>query len=340
MKGITGRNLAKYLGALILSCADLVLAQSVLAASQPYRSIVVFGASLSDSGNAFVIQANPTDFGFEPGCDLATASNVPPYEELDDLFIPETSYSRGGHHFTNGATWVEYLARDVGLSGSVRPALRNVGLKAQNYAVGGARARDFPCRFNLMDQLNAYLNSAQQVPADTLFIFDIGSNDLRDALADLPNDPAPILTAGLSSIGSAIQQLYSVGGRKFLIANSPDFGQTPAVQIINTGFPGAAFAAQQLTLGFNGGLLGVKAALSGLEGIEIRIVDLFTLLNRIIEQPEDYGITETKVPCITPNSPPYTCKNPGEYLFWDGIHPTKTVHKAMADEARNTLFAP
>ncbi|MBQ0721123.1 MAG: SGNH/GDSL hydrolase family protein [Gammaproteobacteria bacterium] len=324
-----------------LFCSSMLGAYSASAQPPPFDSIVVFGASLSDSGNDFVVLSNPEQFGFEPGCDLTTPSNVPPYANLDDLFIPSASYSRGGHHFTNGATWVESLASATGLSGTLRPALRNEGEKAQNYAVGGARAVDLPCRFNLMDQLGAYLSSGHRVSDETLFIFDIGSNDLRDALADLPNDPAPILTAALSNISDAIQTLYAVGGRQFLIANAPDFGQTPAVQILDGSVaPGAAFAARQLALGFNDGLTGLQLGLSALPAIDIRSLDLFALFNEILAEPEDFGISETEMPCITPNIPPYVCKKPNQFLFWDGIHPSKAVHKVMADEARKVLFAP
>src|SRR5437773_11819355 len=53
--------------------------------------IVVFGDSLTDPGNAFVITHQVS---------------VPPYQ-----LIPDFPYARGGHHFSNGKTWVEQLAR-------------------------------------------------------------------------------------------------------------------------------------------------------------------------------------------------------------------------------------
>jgi outer membrane lipase/esterase len=35
-------------------------------------------------------------------------------------------------------------------------------------------------------------------------------------------------------------------------------------------------------------------------------------------------------PCVTPNVPPFTCQAPDEYLFWDGIHATATVHTLVS----------
>ena len=96
-------------------------------ARAPYSAIVVFGTSLSDSGNAFALRGG---------------TNTPPDYILDPLLVPAAPYARGGHHFSNGATWVEQFARSLRLAGSVRPAFGSGSRKATNYAVGAARAYD------------------------------------------------------------------------------------------------------------------------------------------------------------------------------------------------------
>lgn len=328
----------KYSGwfiALALLCG----ASQGFARPSSYDGIVVFGASLSDSGNAFTLLSNPGDFGFDESCDLGTPHNVPPYDAIDDLFIPDGTYARGGHRVTNGANWVEQLARSNGLSGSVRPALRSDSPQARNYAVGGARANDYPCRFNLSDQLNAYFADFATSSPDTLFIFEIGGNDLRDVLAG---------EADLAAIGSAIYNiqesvlaLYATGARNFLLVNVPDFGQTPAVQIIDQYYyPGAAAAANDLAVGFNYGLTSLADGLALIPDIEIDVLDLYALFEHILANPDDYGIENTVDPCIMPGVPPFACADPDTYLFWDGLHPTKAVHEIMAQEAAVTLATP
>ena len=74
-------------------------------------------------------------------CGLVPA-NVPPYDMLDDFLVPVGSYARGGHHVSNGKTWVEVLARNLGLGGNANPALRDRGINSSNYATGSARARN------------------------------------------------------------------------------------------------------------------------------------------------------------------------------------------------------
>ncbi|MDH5661280.1 MAG: hypothetical protein OEY65_09800, partial [Gammaproteobacteria bacterium] len=99
---------------LILFSLGILFTSTLLAQQKPYDSIVVFGSSLSDPGNAFVVLSDPSSFGFDETCGLLTRMNVPPYDTLDDLFIPDGTYAIGGHHVSNGATWVELLARNKG----------------------------------------------------------------------------------------------------------------------------------------------------------------------------------------------------------------------------------
>lgn len=85
----------------------------------PYSGIVVFGTSLSDSGNAFALRGS---------------ANTPPDYDVNPLLVPNAPYMRGGHHFSNGATWVEQFARSLGLAGTVRPAYGSESPIAGNYA--------------------------------------------------------------------------------------------------------------------------------------------------------------------------------------------------------------
>jgi outer membrane lipase/esterase len=40
---------------------------------------------------------------------------------------------------------------------------------------------------------------------------------------------------------------------------------------------------------------------------------------------------------VTPNIPPFTCREANEFLFWDGIHPSKAGHAIIAQEAAEVL---
>jgi phospholipase/lecithinase/hemolysin len=295
------------------------------AAKGPYGSIVVFGTSLSDAGNAFA---------------LLGLANTPPDYDLDLFLVPGAPYAKGGHHFSNGATWVEQLARPLGLAGSVRPAFGNSDPGATNFAVGGARARENGSSNTLPAQVDAFLRQFDGIaPSDGLYVIEMGSNDVRDAFGAFAagGDGTAILTDANTSIASSIGRLYAAGARQFLVWRAPDVGLTPAIRLIDTFSPGAAGLATQVTQGFNSGLDFVVQQLSGLPGITIMRLDAFGLLTAVVAHPGLYGLTTVDAACVTPGTPPFACHRPDEFLFWDGIHPTGAGHAIVAQEAARVL---
>jgi phospholipase/lecithinase/hemolysin len=329
-------SVRRRLGRLVASAVALLLSATALAQSASIDGLVFFGASLTDSGNSFVWLAQPDN----SGCGVRI--NVPPYDKLDDLVIPDGPYAIGGHHFTNGATWAEVMARSVGLASNARPAFRGAGAKASNYAVGGARAvANYPCRFNLPAQVDKYLGGSPQASPNTWVGIEIGGNDVRDALvaASSGQDPAPYIQRALESVGLNISKLYYYSGaRRFFLLNVPDIGKAPAVRALG---PAAVAGGTALSAAYNDGLLQLRQQLQqGLPGSELRIVDLYATLNAVVANPQAYGFSNASDACVTPDVAPFKCKRPDEYVFWDGIHPTKAMHALIAQQVLATVVVP
>lgn len=323
---------------LAVFAAALAAAVPTLSARQhaPYSGIVVFGTSLSDSGNAFALRGG---------------TNTPPDYDLNPLLVPNAPYTRGGHHFSDGATWVEQFARALGLAGTVRPAYGSDSPNATNYAVGAARACDAPGdeNVNLADQLAAFLiDSGGVAPSEALYVIEMGGNDVRDAIAaalgvlqrggtfqQAVQAVAPILACAQQAIYTAIVTLQQAGAKHFLVWTAPDLGLTPAIRSLG---PGAMQVATFLATMFNTQmLLSTVHALDQTEDIDIAVLDAFALLQQISANAANFGLTNTTTACLTPNAEPFFCQAVDEYLFWDSIHPTRAAHALVAHEAARLL---
>ena len=311
------RTLAAIAASAVLATATVAGPHATAA---PFSRIVVFGTSLSDSGNAFALHGG---------------ANTPPDYLLDPLLVPSAPYARGGHHFSNGATWVEQFARSNGLAGSVRPAFASASA-ASNYAVGGARAREDGSNLNLPQQVDAFLlDNGGIAPSDALYVIEMGGNDVRDALVAYGSGGAPIiLHDAIVAIAQSIARLHGAGARTFLVWRVPNVGLTPAIRSLGAG---AIQLGTGLSQAFNSGLDGALVPLGGLPGIRIARLDAYRLLGDLVAGGASFGLTNVTTPCVTPYVPPFTCGTPDEFLFWDGIHPSAAVHTIIAQEAASVL---
>ena len=344
---MTSRTLSKALAVGLLSLTWLLFPGGGVAAG--YDRVVVFGDSLTDPGNAFVLLRS---VAVRPGATVPPLKlvSVPPFE-----FIPSAPYARGGLHFSNGATWVEQLAEALGVGRSAGPAWRKPGVFS-NYAVGGARARpggpsESP---DLTSQVSRFLADVGGVaPADALYVIHIGGDDLRDGLLAFATDPSAvtsltIVAEALAAIRGNLMTLFSAGARAFLVPNGPDLALVPAVRLA-----GAQAGGQFLAAIFNtgleippiAGLANILDDLAAIQGVTVFRVDAFALLDDVVATPADFGLSEVSTPCLIftetlTSIPPFFCAQPDEFLFWDGIHPTRAGHAILARKALEVLTAP
>ena len=276
-----------------------------------YSRIFIFGASFMDSGNHFALTGETAHPPFEP--------------------ISFSSYGVGGHHFSNGRTWVEVMAQDMDLTEWAKPAWRNPAFG--NYAVGYSQAREFEDdpKPSLYDQVQAWVDNGYctgdplHPMNDTLFIVDSAYFDLFDVLEG--QDPELVVGGMIESLATNIGVLYGCGASKLLVSNIAPLGTSPMV-------PAAAKdAVNGLSWMYNLYVqLYVVNLYAGL--MDVSVVDIFTFFTDLIGNQEDFGLTNVTETCVTPFvlSGAF-CKNRDEYLFWDPLHPTKKVHAMFAELA-------
>lgn len=301
----------------------LVLVFASLAQAQGCKNrFVVFGDSLTDPGNFY------RAFGVTSKAPFA--------------LIPSAPYEIGGHCFSNGRTWAEQLADQIGSHDSGAAALLNPG-QFTNYAVGGARARPgaSPTPYDLTTEVSLFLtNFGGQACPDASYVLWIGGDDLRDALEALAaGDPAGaglIINQAVDSIANNVIALWSAGARNLVIFDAPDISNAPAVRAAG---PAAIGAGAQLSAAFNVGLAQAIGNLQALPRIQITRFDDNALLAAIIATPATFGLTDVRDTCLSfgvvPNA---ICQAPDAFLFWDGIHPTSGGHGIVAGAVRARAF--
>lgn len=157
--------------------------------SERFTRLVVFGDSLSDTGNLFA----------------ATHGALP----------PSPPYFQG--RFSNGPLWVDFLAAELAVS------VDNFAIAGA--LTGHANENDTASvKFGgLLDEIAAFVRlHPAGVDPNALYVVWAGANDFRSAPS-----PATILPA-LTNLVTAVQTLRALGARDILVPNMPDLGVTPA----------------------------------------------------------------------------------------------------------------
>jgi phospholipase/lecithinase/hemolysin len=154
-----------------------------------------------------------------------------------------------------------------------------------------------------------------------------GANDfLREGVTN-PGIP-------VANISTSIQALAGAGATTILIPNLPDLSNTPA--ITSLGDPTTSGGMQALTLGFNGLLEGELASLRASLGIDLVRLDVFTLANEVTANPAAFGFANATEGAYLVGE----IANANDYTYWDGIHPTESMHRLFAQRGARALGVP
>lgn len=303
------RTVMKALRSLALAAA-LGLSLPVAA---DWNELVVFGDSLSDTGN---------------------------FQTLTSGLFPSAAFGYAPGRFSNGPVAVEYLAAWL-------------NLPLDNHAVGGARTgtpvgggsdnyvedtSQGALLASLLQQSPGWLNGtgiSAQVGnyvagggggADKLYFVWGGPNDyFLPASIATPEAVGASVNNAIGNLQSALTGLYAAGARDFLVPNMADLGLTPS--FIEEGAAAAALGSA-VSAAHNSALALMLEQLDlNLADARFRTVDVSGLLNAAALDPGQYGLTNIDTPCQTTAGCP---ANPAGYLFWDDVHITTAGHQAVA----------
>lgn len=315
------RHLRKGLCALSLAAAAL---SSATVHAAPYANLVLFGDSLSDTGN------NAAIFDALAG----GARTAVPLGPGDDP-VPTLPYS--SDRYSNGPVWAEYFASALGLDATASL------LGGTNFSFGGARVTSHPLApyaLSLQGQVSAYLGTTGGIAAaDNLYVVAGGSNDIRDVI-DLAlggGDPTASIGAFVGNMTGLVSGLVSAGARDILFMTIPDLGLTPAVRAADLVVPGAAAMASGLSDMVNAAVLGALGSIGSIPGVDLDVLDLAAVLRSFVGDPAAVGLDDVASACAMDLA---CIADPSSTLFWDGVHPTTAGHALFAQAALAAVAVP
>lgn len=282
---------------LAFAAAMLVAGCSDSPSNYKYSQVVVFGASLSDTGNVFSATG-----GTSPG---------------------PAPYYFGGR-WSNGPLWIENVAAEVGKT------VTRSSAGGTNFAYGGAKTcgiagvtSDVP---DMCTQVAIFLGATGgKADSEALYVIDAASvgNNILAVLGSnelIPN--SAVTAAAPADTAAMMQQLYNAGARRFMVTNAPDVGATPYVKSFGAE---ASAGATALTNGFNAGLNSAMTGFKATNGAaKVAIADF--------NGTSAEGLSNTTEPCLNPTTFAI-CATPDTYQYWDTFHPTAETGRRLTKTA-------
>jgi outer membrane lipase/esterase len=282
-------------------CVALLGAASA-ADAQTYNRLVVFGDSLSDNGNLYLVAATPTS---------------PPYF---------------AGRFSNGPTWVELLGFSLShFNGSVGG---NIDL-----AFGGAETgtAELPTPRGIRRQLTDYQAAGGTFGSGDLVTVWGGANNIFNNFAAAAVNPNPtgfmggVTNTAAADLGVVVNTAAAGGAGTILVANLPELANTPQFNTNLPAIPLANFASTSFNMALKAQM---NAAAAAHPNTNIIQMDVYRLSAISKAHPELFGFTNVTARCFNGVT---VCANPDQYQYWDSVHPTAAGHRLLASLAADYL---
>ncbi len=326
------------------------------AAAGPISGLVVFGDSLSDTGNILALTSSPfaASLGYTPRPSYPLYTHGQFTNGPDNTGPGNPILNLAPTAFANGA-WHNTLADRLGVPRAAAAGIESTPA-GTNFAFGGAESgAGSLVSPGVLPQVERYTLDASLRP-DALHIFWAGSNDLINAASAPGATPQQVLDAGAAAVANMTAAISQVAGAftpgqslRAMWANLPSLDQVPEGAALPTPLRGAL---AQASAAFRTAQAGAIAALEAQHpGLDIIALDIFALFTDLIANPAAAGFVNVTTPVadisdfglpgpMTATQLAPAGANPDQWLFWDSLHPTARAHALIGEAAALAIPAP
>ncbi|MBL8964933.1 MAG: SGNH/GDSL hydrolase family protein [Phycisphaeraceae bacterium] len=338
---------------LSLAIAGVVAAAcSSTALSGTFNSLVVFGDSLSDTGN---VKKTTGSRPLKPWYDDGRWTNGSSLNKEPKLDLADTQAS---------GVWHEVFARSFGKDKAGKPIVPAATYSrggGSNYAYGGAATgNDWHVGYNDIGyQLkNEFLKTKPTFSENTIYCIWGGGNDIRNAVIDKKAkiQPARAALDAVTNLESHIALLATEAAKSktkitVMWPNVPPMHQVPdflgAAKAVRESLEKASqtFRDQQLK--------SVTALTKAHENLTIKVLNIHGLFEDVLAGKIDMGKGfDVKTPILdfngfsdwvfnpTRNKDVASQANPDLFMFWDKVHPTAKIHEMIGRKAYELIPSP
>ncbi|KDP36037.1 hypothetical protein JCGZ_10003 [Jatropha curcas] len=296
-----------------------------------HKLLFVFGDSLFDPGNN--IYLDPTQ-------------HIPSYYYPYGMSLRNHSTGR----YSDGLVVLDYIALSANLH-IIPPFLKPNSnfVDGARFASAGAGVLEIHANaMNLKMQVTNLMRvvksmkdnlggkAAKNLIKGSVFMFSLGGNDYFNFATNYPNATQAEMKDFVSL------DIYEAGGRKFAFQNVAPIGCLPMVKQTFNCTPDQ-YAQEPLHLARQHNLALSKALNKlqrDLKDFKYSIFDYFTEIGNMIDNPSKYGFKVGRVACCGSGAyrasncgtEPYElCRNPNEYVFFDGGHTTQHANFRLSE---------
>ncbi|KAI3855471.1 hypothetical protein MKW92_000303 [Papaver armeniacum] len=193
-----------------------------------------------------------------------------------------------------------------------------------------------------------------------LFIISAGTNDMVFNYYDLPLRTVQYSLPEyhdflLHRLESVVQELHSLGARKFVISGMPPIGCLPVQRTIGSLLPGQHILRrictekQNLdTQAYNQKLQSlIQRFQATLPGSIFAYTDCYGPMMDMVNNPSKYGFEVTGQGCCGTGMIEMgflcsgllpACSDASKYMFWDAVHPTEATYRTLASILQQSVL--